>query len=201
MRRSGPVVTRSFNASVSARPTSHSAAVVPSAVTTNRPTPQFTRHHNVTAPQVDSTAFRQGWRVATRLDSLLESGRIDREAWDCACEWRRWAATITPVRVQPWDVRVDVSAVPSDAGMLFRVHAATKLREAAVAIGALRAKILEAVVLHDCSWRQLAQQLRVSDKTAMQRAAEAVVALADWRCGRPVAPEPAVRYRIEPGRQ
>jgi hypothetical protein len=155
----------------------------------------------VTAPQVDSTAFRQGWRVATRLDALLETGRINREQHDVACEWRRWAETVTPSRARPWDIRVDISAVPTDAGMLFRVHAATKLREAAAAIGELRARILEAVVLHDCSWRQLAQQLRVSDKTATQRAAEAVVALADWRCGRPVAPEPPARYRIEPGRQ
>jgi hypothetical protein len=199
MRRpSSSVITRSFATTGTA---SRPRALVLPTVPTSRPTLQFQRHHDVAAPQVDATAFRQGWRVATRLDSLLESGRIDRQAWDCACEWRRWAATITPVRVQPWDVRVDVSAVPSDAGMLFRVHAATKLREAAAGIGPVRAKILEAVVLHDCSWRQLAQQLRVSDKTASQRAAEAVVALADWRSGRPVAPEPAVRYRIEPGRQ
>jgi hypothetical protein len=199
MRRPGSVVTRSYAAAGTApRP---SAPALRPVVSTGRPTPQFRRHHDVTAPQVDTTAFRQGWRVATRLDSLLEAGRIDREAWDCAHEWRRWAETVTPFRAQPWDVRVDISAVPTDAGMLLRVHAATKLREAAVAIGALRAKILEAVVLHDCSWRQLAQQLRVSDKTAMQRTAEAVVALADWGSGRPVAPERAVRYRIEPGRQ
>jgi hypothetical protein len=199
MRRPG-IVTRSLSAAA-VRPAPASAPVPLPAVATNRPTPQYQHHHDVTVPQVDSTAFRQGWRVATRLDGLFEAGRIDREAWDCACEWRRWAAAVTPFRVQPLDVRVDVSAVPSDAGMLFRVHAATKLRAAAVAIGELRAKIIEAVVLHDVSWRQLAQQLRVSDKTATQRAAEAVVALADWRCGRPVAPEPAVRYRIEPGRQ
>jgi hypothetical protein len=201
MRRPAGIVTRSFSASVASRPNLHSAAIPPPAVGTNRPTPQFTQHHDVTAPRVDKRAFRQGWRVATRLDGLLEAGRIDREAWDRACEWRRWAETGTPSRARPWDIRVDLSAVPTDAGMLFRVHAATKLREAAAAMGALRANILEAVVLHDCSWRQLAHQLRVSDKTATHRAAEAVVALSDWRSGRPVAPEPPIRYRIEPGRQ
>jgi hypothetical protein len=200
MRRPAGIVTRSFSASVASRPNLHSAAIPPPAVATNRPTP-ITQHHDVTAPRVDNRAFRQGWRVATRLDGLLEAGRIDREAWDCATEWRRWAETVTPSRARPWDIRLDISAVSTDAGMLFRVHAATKLREAAAAIGALRANILEAVFLHDCSWRQLAQQLRVSDKTATQRAAEAVVALADWGSGRPVASEPAVRYRIEPGRQ
>ena len=182
MRRSG-FATRSLAATAMPRPAP--APIAACVVATSAPTPQYRAHYDVVAPQVDSTTFRQGWRVATRLDALLEAGRIDQEVWDCACEWRRWAAMVTRVRVHHWDVRIDVSAVPSDAGMLFRVHAATQLREAAAAIGALRAKILEAVVLHDCSWRQLAQQLRVSDKTAAQRAAEAVVALADWRCGRP----------------
>jgi hypothetical protein len=46
--------------------------------------PQFTYHHDVTAPQDDDRAFRQGWRVAARLDALLETGRIDRDAWEIA---------------------------------------------------------------------------------------------------------------------
>jgi hypothetical protein len=198
MRRSG-IVTRSYTVAVSARPAA--AAPLP-AVTTNRPTPQFTRHHEVSAPQVDSTAFRQGWRVATRLDGLLEAGRIEREAWDCANEWRRWAETIVPSRVQQWAIRVDMPhASARDAGMLWRIAAATKLREAGEALGELRVKLLEASVLHDLSWRAIATQLRCSDKTALDRVAEAVIALADWRYGRIVPPPPVMRYRIEPGRQ
>jgi hypothetical protein len=156
----------------------------------------------VTAPQVDATAFRQAWRVATRLDGLLETGRIDREAWDCAHEWRRWAETLIPSRVQQWDIRVDRPAASArDAGMLWRIEAATKLREAGEALGALRVKLLEASVLHDLSWRAIAMQLRCSDKTALDRVAEAVTALADWRRGRIVPPPPVMRYRIEPRRQ
>jgi hypothetical protein len=202
MARPGSVVTRSFSASAATRPTPHSAAVPPPAVATSRPTTQFTRHHDVTAPQVDSTAFRQGWRVATRLDALLEAGRIDREAWDFAHEWRRWAETIVPSRVQQWAIRVDMPAASArDAGMLWRIAAATKLRESGEALGPLRVKLLEASVLHDLSWRAIATQLRCSDKTALDRVAEAVAALADWRCGRIVPPPPVMRYRIEPGRQ
>jgi hypothetical protein len=152
----------------------------------------------VQAPRIDGTAFRPGWRVATRLDSLLEAGRIDREAWDAAREWRRWAETIHPSRGQPWDVRVDVSAAPSDAGMLSRVRVATKLRDAAEAIGPLRVKILEAVIVHDRSWVELGRAMKISDKTAAARAAEAVTALADWRAGRPVGPPPALRFRNQP---
>jgi hypothetical protein len=199
MRRPG-IITRSFvSTGTAARP---GAPVPPQVVATAAPTPQYRRHHNVTAPQVDSTAFRPGWRVATRLDSLFEAGRIDREAWDCAHEWRRWAETIVPSRVQQWAIRVDMPhASARDAGMLWRIAAATKLREAGEALGELRVKLLEASVLHDLSWRAIATQLRCSDKTALDRVAEAVTALADWRCGRIVPPPPVMRYRIEPGRQ
>jgi hypothetical protein len=130
MRRPG-TVTRSFT-TTAVRP-GLQRMPTPAVATTSAPTPAYRQHHDVTAPQVDSTAFRQSWRVATRLNSLLEPGRIDREAWDCATEWRRWAETVTSSRAQPWDIRVDISAGPTDARMLFRVHAATKLREAAAA--------------------------------------------------------------------
>src|SRR5262249_54017831 len=77
------IVTRSF-AATATRPAPRPA--VPLVVTTAAPTPQFRQHHNVEAPQVDSTAFRQGWRVTTRLDALLEAGRIDKEQWEAARE-------------------------------------------------------------------------------------------------------------------
>jgi hypothetical protein len=154
----------------------------------------------VTPPRVDGAAFRPGWRVSTRLDSLLEAGRIDRDQWDAAHEWRRWAETIHPSPAQNWDVRVDHSLnIAADAGMVHRLAAAARLREAAEAIGPLRARILEAVVVHDRSWLELGRLLQVSDKTAVQRAAEAVAALADWRNGRTVAEPPAVRFRNQPG--
>lgn len=135
-----------------------------------------------------------------RLDSLLEAGRIDREAWDAAHEWRRWAETIHPSPAQRWDIRVDHSlTIAADAGMLHRLQAAARLREAAAAIGPLRAKILEAVMVHDRSWSELGRLLQVSDKTARERAVEAVTALADWRASRSVPAPPAVRFRNQPG--
>jgi hypothetical protein len=97
MRRPGSLVSRSFSAA-SVMPSPHASAPLPPAVATNQPTPAYRRHHDVEAPQVDSTAFRQGWRVCSRLDSLLEAGRIDREAWDAAHAWCRRAETVTPFR-------------------------------------------------------------------------------------------------------
>lgn len=194
MRRSG-IVTRSFTASV-ARP---APAVVP-VVISSRPTPQFVRHHDVAAPQVDATAFRQGWRIRSRLDGLLECGRIDREQWDAAIVWRRWNEVSSRSRAQHYEARVDVSAGPNDGGMGRRIDAASRLRAADAALGVRRVRLLEAVLVRDVAWAELGRMLRVSDKTARDRAVEAIEALADWRNGRAVAPPPETRFRNEPGR-
>jgi hypothetical protein len=197
MARPGSTMHRSYTAAAP-RPSPHRTA--PPAVTTNSPTPQFRQHHQVQAPQVDGAAFRQGWRVATRLDGLLEAGRIDREQWDAAAEWRRWAEVISPMKAQSWDLRIDTPLMPNDAGMLFRVNAASKLRACIAAIGELRIRLLECCVLRDRSWAEVGQAMRVSDKTAKDYVVEALGALADWRAGRSVAPPPMVKYRNEPRR-
>ena len=197
MRRSAGIVTRSFSTAVPARPSPH--AHVPPGVATNQPTAAFRRHHDVVEPQVDQHSFRQGWRVSTRLDSLLESNRISREQWGFGHEWLRWAETVTPYRAQSWDARVDVSTVPNDAGMLIRTKAATRLRETAAALGELRVRILEAVLVKDMPWTQLGTLLRLSDKAARDWAVETLEALADHCAGRPVAPPPGFRFRNQPG--
>jgi hypothetical protein len=129
MRRPAGIVTRSFS-TAAVRPSPPAHAPIPPTVATNQPTPAFRRHHDVEAPQVDSEAFRQGWRVQARLDQLLEAGKIDREAWDAAQEWRRWAEMIGVSHVQRWDVRPDAPCHPNDLPMLRRVQAAIRLRRA-----------------------------------------------------------------------
>lgn len=198
MRRPAGIVTRSYSAAA-VRPSPQAHAPLPPVVATNQPAPAFRRHHDVEPPRVDSTAFRQAWRVCSRLDSLLEAGRVDREAWDAAHAWRRWAETTAPYRAQLWDVRVDQSRVANDAAMLLRVKAATKLREVAAALGELRVRILEAVVMRDMAWTDLGRLLRLSDKAAKEWAAEALEALADHVAGRVVAEVPVLRFRNQPG--
>lgn len=191
MRRPAGTVTRSFSATA---PTPR-APLPPS----NAPTVAFRAHHDVAPPRVDSTAFRQGWSVQSRLMSLHESGRIDREAFDAALAWRAWAETTSPAPVQSWHTRVDISPGPKEADATRRVHAAAKLRAATAALGALRTAILEAVAVHDASWRELGRLLHLSDKTAREWTAEAVEALATWRRGDPVPPAPVHRPRVQPG--
>jgi hypothetical protein len=197
-------VTRSYTA-VSAQRTP-SRATVPSPPSLSRigasaaPSSHFTRHHDVTAPQVDSTAFRQGWRVETRLDALFTAGRIDRDAYDAACMFRRLSEITAPAPAQQWDVRVDRSLVPNDMHALWRVNAASKLRAAQEALGSLRTRILHNVIVLDRSWGQLGRLLGLSDKAAKDWAIACIQALADFCAGRPVPPCPVIRYRNQPGR-
>jgi hypothetical protein len=166
----------------------------------NAPAPAYRQHvHGIEAPRVDGTAFRQAWLVQTRLWSLFEQGRIDRDAVDAALAWRRWAELVSPTKVQQWDTHVDVSIGPGDGGMGLRIDAAAKLRTVSEVLGSLRIAILEACVLNDRPWQQLAKLLRVSDKTAITRAAEAITALTAWKNGDPVPPPPELRPRIQPG--
>jgi hypothetical protein len=196
MRRPAGIVTRSYSAAA-VRPSPHVAA--PAAVATAAPTPQFRQHHQVETPRVDSTAFRQGWLVATRLDQLLETGAINREAWGAARTWRRWVETTAPIRAQAWDVRVDRSLAANDTAMLHRVAAATRLRACAEALGPLRCRLLELHVTRDASWREIAARAGVSDKTARSLLIEALEALADHCAGRAVAAPPLLRFRNQPG--
>jgi hypothetical protein len=169
------------------------SAAAPRPVATSRPTPQFERHHDVTPPEISRDAFRQGWLVRTRLWGLLDAGRIDREAFDSALTWRRYAETIAPSPVTSFAPRVDISTGPNDLHMVRRVNAAGWIRACTDALGPLRVKLLEFSVRDDRSWRDIAELLRVSDKTAIARVVEAIEALADHVAGRTVAPPPVLR--------
>jgi hypothetical protein len=175
--------------------------VPPPAVATNRPTPQYQRHHDVTAPQIDGRAFQPAWRVSARLDQLLASGKIEPDQHEAACKWRRWTEQTAPLRAQPWDIRVDHPVTANDAAMLHRITAAARLRACAAALGELRTRLLHCCLIDDRSWRDIAGLLRCIDKTARDRLIEAIAALADHLAGRAVAAPPVIRYRIEPGRQ
>jgi hypothetical protein len=168
------------------------------------PTAAFVQHHDVDAPQVDGTAFRQAWRVRTRLNGLLEDALIDREQWDAMQQWIRLAGRVAPIPASGWTPRVDHSIVPDDSTMLYRVRVAAQQRSAIEALGALRIHLLD-VVARDFSWQAIARMLGVVDgKTARSACIEAITALSDWLAGRPVNPEAPLarprRPRIEPGK-
>jgi hypothetical protein len=137
----------------------------------------------------------------TRLDGLLEAGRIDHEAWYAACVWRRWVDRTAPLPAQAWDVRVDRSLVPDDAAALARVQTAAKLRGVADTLGPLRNRLLQFCVMDDRSWRQIGDRLRVDSKTAQAWTIATILALSAFLAGEPVPDPPQLRYRNQPGSQ
>ena len=58
-------------------------------MTGNAPSAARLRHAEaIDAPRIDALAFRQGWRVVTRLDGLLAAGLIAPGVWQAAAEYR-----------------------------------------------------------------------------------------------------------------
>lgn len=198
MRRPGSIVTRSFSAATVRLSPRTSAP--PPVITTSRPTPEFRQHHDVEAPQVDATAFRQGWQVHSRLAALAANGMIDREQMEAAASWGRWAERTSAPGTSPWRIRVDGGAIGGD-GLTGRTLAATtRLRASAAALGAARCALLYACVVEDQSWRRIGRRLGVAGETAQDRVVEAIAALALWLAGEPVPPAPEVRFRNQPSK-
>jgi hypothetical protein len=146
-------------------------------VTTARPTPEFTAHHDVEEPRVDERVFRQGWRVRTRLDQLLADRRITRDEWQAATEYRAtWAKARELVAIEPGMLRVAGAASP-DAGMIARLDAVTKLRIVEAAIGIEAARLLLASVVHDIAWAAMARFWACDPHTVRDATVRAIKAL------------------------
>jgi hypothetical protein len=166
-------------------------------VTTARPTPEFTAHHDVEEPRVDERAFRQGWIVRTRLDQLLADDRISRAEWQAASEYRQtWAIARELVGVEPGMIRV-AGASSADAAMIARVDAVTKLRLVEAAIGSLYARLLLACLVHDLAWARIARFIGKHPETVRDRTVLAIRSLAEaWgTLHGPTGLHPSVRRR------
>lgn len=155
---------------------------------TARPTPQFRDHHDVEDPRVDERAFRQGWRVRTRLDQLLADARITPGEWQAASEYREtWAIARELAGVEPGMIRI-AGGSSADAATIARLDAATRLRLVEDAIGTDRARLLLACVVHDLAWAALARHLGKHPETVRDRTVRAIRALAPaWVSVRGVA--------------
>jgi hypothetical protein len=148
-------------------------------VTTARPTPEFSAHHDVEEPRVDERAFRQGWIVRTRLDQLLVDDRITRAEWQAASEYRAtWAIARELVGVEPGMIHVEGSSSADDA-TIARLDAVTKLRIVEAAIGTFDARLLLACLVHDLAWARTARFVRKHPETVRDRTVLAIRALAE----------------------
>jgi DNA-directed RNA polymerase specialized sigma24 family protein len=143
---------------------------------------RFARQHreDLEAPRVDATVFRQGWRIVTRLDGLLADGAISLAAWSAAVVFRQtWELAMTlPQRGPPLMVQRG-SGTPGGAA-LTRLDAVSRLRRMADALGPFHCRLLQAHVVQDLSWSEMARQHHVDRMTVRRWTIRALDRLAGW---------------------
>jgi hypothetical protein len=150
----------------------------------NQPSDAYRQHYDVEAPRVDWRAFRQGWRVRSRLDRLLDDGRITPGEWQAASEYRdAWDALRRTSRGGGGDSGPRVAGYGGDRNArAAAIDRAARIRAAEDSIGPDAAGLCQACAVEDLSWRALGARLGVRDVTAMGRTVDALRALARaWR--------------------
>jgi hypothetical protein len=152
-------------------------------MTGNAPSAARLRHAEaIDAPRIDALAFRQGWRVVTRLDGLLAAGLIAPGVWQAGAEYRAaWEALRRTSTGGGSSLRDGSGA---GAGRIGALDRAARIRAAESAISPGHAALCHACCVEDLSWRSLGVRLGVRDVTAQAWTAHALIALARaWRRG------------------
>lgn len=143
----------------------------------NAPTATYRQHHDVEAPRVDVSHFRQAWRVRTRLDALHVDGQLTRDEWRAACEYRDCCMRLSRGPAGPGSERTSGGAdVHERQAALVDVQARVRAAEARLPRGEV--KLCRAVVVLDRSWRDLGRWLGCDRETARRCAVAALCALA-----------------------
>lgn len=133
---------------------------------TAKPTREFRRHHDVDEPRVDHRAFRQGWRIRTRLDQLLADDRITRGEWQAASAYRdAWASAREITRADEPGMISSPGAGSPDAAMIAKLDAVEKLRRVEDAIGPFAASLVRCCVVHDMTWAATARYCQRNPET------------------------------------
>jgi hypothetical protein len=155
---------------------------------TAAPSAAFRRHHDIEAPQVDSTRFRQAWRVATRLDALHRDGALTAGEYQAAVEYRAaWERVLTATHGNAaLGVRVSGGGGDGGADRLAAVaDTITKLRQTDAAIGPLATWLCFACIVHDGTWAEAGRLLHRDPHTARAWTVLAIAGLAlAWGGGR-----------------
>jgi hypothetical protein len=150
---------------------------------TNRSDAAYRRNFlDIEAPRVDAKAFRQGWRVVTRLDGLLAAGRITPGTWQACAEYRSsWDAIR---RVSPgtaWGV-TRIAGYGGGGAREAPLDRIRHVRLAEAAIGARATDLTRWCCVEHLAWTTIGDRLGVRDVTACKRTVDALERLAlAWR--------------------
>jgi hypothetical protein len=132
-----------------------------------RPSAEYLAHHDVDAPRVDATAFRQGWRVRSRLAQLHTDGAISARAFVAGVQYAvDWEVAYGRGRSAPLMMMPGGGGADEHARMGQRLDAVTRLREAGDHLGPLATRLVEHCVVDDLAWAAIARTHSVTAPTA-----------------------------------
>lgn len=152
-------------------------------MTGNAPSPDRLRHADaIDPPRVDAVAFRQGWRVRTRLDALLAAGRIDAGIWQAACAYRdAWERALTAT-VAGRSFGARGGGADPHTRLLAVAASVARLHAVETRIGQDAAALCYACVVEDRSWASIGAAHHRNPETMRDRVVIALRALA-WAWG------------------
>lgn len=135
----------------------------------------------IEAPQVDASAFRQGWRVASRLDALHRDGHITAGEWQAAAEYRAaWHRVLSASSGSSFgQMRVSGGAGDGGADRLARLaDTIGRLRSVEARIGSTAAMLSYWCVVADRSWATTGRALQRNPETVRDWTTDAIRLLA-----------------------
>lgn len=143
----------------------------------NAPSESYQQHHDVVAPRVDARAFRQGWKVATRLDGLHVEGVIDGATYEAGVRFRRdWEHGFH--ERSTWLASSGRGGKGSSQGTIDRLAALGRLRRIAAKLAPLDYKLLEQCAVLDLPWAAIGRSQHVAETTAKRWTVAALCRLA-----------------------
>jgi hypothetical protein len=137
-------------------------------VTSNAPAAVRSQHvEAIEPPRVDASAFRQGWRVRTRLDALLVDGSITPAQWTAADQyralWGRVFGLATPLDATRGSGR---GAGGPDARAVALLDLSAQVFAVERAIGPLATRLTTLCVIEDRSWAEIGRLTARHPQTA-----------------------------------
>lgn len=156
---------------------------------TTSPTTELRRHHDIEEPAVDTRAFRQAWRIRTRLDGLLGDELITPGQWQAAVDYRNAWGRVRAIAGAGSTLRVSAGGGDPEWVAIERLDAFARIDAVEAVIGALATALCQACVIEDYPWARTARLTRRDPHTVRHWTVLAIRSLAAaWtRAGRHAA--------------
>jgi hypothetical protein len=139
------------------------------------------QHQSLDQPEISARAFRQAWRVRSRIDKLLVAEEITGFEWRCASEFRTLHEVAFGSLLRA--PRLDGTGRGSGYRDTLRPGdqqraALRRLRDLQARLDRDTVQLLELIIVMDLRWRELGKRLSCHACTAKRRAIAAIRRLA-----------------------